>query len=363
MISNQISFTLEQLVDTHRHHGGSTPIEFIKYAISKGACELKNEEEIKQSMICYPWEHKEGMTKFELFLEKFKLLDKIKWSEDLIAENIKHVCNKLREEGIFAAFMDFSVSKYRHIGWSLPEAIQFICDRFEEYSTIRILPILSIKYESPVEAQLKIAKIIDNGSVGNRICGIDYVGDESKFNPHIQKIVCDMWKNRFVRLHVGESGPIDNIKEVLKFNSLTNIAHGIKIVKDYELMKRIADTDITFDVAPSSNYLTGVVPFNRVHPAIEMMRNGIKVTVGSDDPIQCNTILIEEIGELIAHGMETSEYYQIVERSTEMFKKWEHFSLGKINEQNTNEQNTNESTLMYNSILYSPKWISNQAHV
>ena len=304
-------------------------------------------------MVCHPHEEHPELSKFQLFLSKFKLLDKIKWNEDLIADNIKFVCQKMTGEKISAAFMDFSVGKYRHIGWSLAEAIEFICDRFDEYSTIPIIPILSIKYESPEEAQFKISNIINNPKVGNRICGIDYVGDESKFNPHIQGKICEMWEDRFVRLHVGESGPIDNIKEALKFKNVTNIAHGIKIVECNDLMKKVSDTNIAFDVAPTSNYLTGVTAFNTIHPAVKMIDNKIQVTVGSDDPIQCNTTLPEEIVELLHHGLEPRDVYEITENSIRQFKRWEVFKLGP-------EQNF-DLTNQYN-ILCSKKakWIIGQ---
>src|SRR5690606_5984868 len=124
----------------------------------QGACPKITKEEIQQRMVCLPTDPRD----FNLFLSKFRFLDSIKWTEDLVATKIKMVCEGMHQEHLAGAMLDFSVSKYRHIGWSLKEAITFILDRLDEYSSIPIIPILSIKYESPEDVQLKIAGIIND---------------------------------------------------------------------------------------------------------------------------------------------------------------------------------------------------------
>jgi len=293
------------------------------HAMDKNACPKQTRESIVKQMICHQDEVYHNM--FELFLQKFKVLDKINWNEDLVADNIKFVCQEINNEYIDAVFMDFSVSKYRHIGWPLSKAIEFILDRFDEYSKIPIIPILSIKYESPKEAQFKIAKIIDD-KIGEKICGIDFVGDESKFNPKIQSKICEMWDGKFVRLHVGESGHIDNIIESMKFKGITNIAHGIKIIKNQEYTNIAKDVNCIFDVAPTSNYTTGVVHKNDIHPSIKMHRDGLKVTIGSDDPIQLLTDVHNEAEILSNHGITHSELMSMINNGHEQFLKWKKYA-------------------------------------
>ena len=311
------------MVDVHRHLGGSSSIDFIMHAMEKGACPKQTREAVIRQVICHPNEEYHNM--FELFLQKFKILDKINWTEELVAENIKYVCNDINKENVDAVFMDFSVSKYRHIGWSLAQAVNFICNRFDEYSHVPIIPILSIKYESPEEAQQKIAKIIDD-KVGDKICGIDFVGDESKFDPKIQSKICDMWKGRFVRLHVGESGPIENIIKSMEFKGVTNIAHGIKIINNKEAMKIAAEKQLCFDIAPTSNYVTGVLKSDEIHPCKEMHENGIKLTIGSDDPVQLQTNLQNECLVLSKHGCKNSELHSILNTGQEQYLKWASFA-------------------------------------
>lgn len=293
------------------------------HAMDKNACPRQSIESVVQQMVCHPNEEYHNM--FQLFLQKFKILDKINWTEELVADNIRYVCETISKENVDAVFMDFSVSKYRHIGWSLSQAVSFICDRFDEYSHIPIIPILSIKYESPEEAQLKIASIIDD-PIGDKICGIDFVGDESKFDAHIQSKICHMWNGRFVRLHVGESESIQNIIDSLNFPGVTNIAHGIKIVEDKEMMAFAADCQYNFDIAPTSNYTTGVLKSDDIHPALEMYKNKIPITLGSDDPVQLQTDLEKECRVLLQHGITTSELHAILNEGWTQYMRWSSFA-------------------------------------
>lgn len=312
------------LVDTHRHLGGSVSIDFLLHAITLGACPDLPYNELKRHMVCLPDEPKE----FNHFLSKFKFLDKIKWDESLVADKIRFVCNEIANEQLTGVFLDFSVSKYRHIGWSLTEAMNFILDRMDEYSTIPIVPILSIKYESPDDAQHKIAQVIENSSIASRVGGIDFVGDESKFDPRIQAPICEMWQGKLIRLHVGESQSAINVAHAIDMGA-TNIAHGIKIVDAPELLRRCTRlSNITFDIAPTSNYITGVVGAHQAHPGYKMFKHGVRLTIGSDDPIQCSTDIHKEYALLLNHGFSDHDLQSVALNGHEQLRKWIQYSVG-----------------------------------
>lgn len=313
------------LVDTHRHLGGSCSPKFLLHAMEVGACPRLSYEELERQLVCLPDEPRD----FTHFLSKFRFLDKISWTEELVAAKMKFVCDEINQEQLAGVFLDFSVSKYRHIGWSLVEAMNFILDRLDEYSEIPIIPILSIKYESPKEAQFKIASVIDESSICERVGGIDFVGDESQFNPSIQKPICQMWQGKLVRMHVGESQSADHVVQAIDDFGVTNVAHGIKVVENTGLLRMSAESNIIFDIAPTSNYVTGVIPAGQPHPAKTMFDAGILMTVGSDDPIQCRTNLLYEYELLEQSGMTQDDLNILANNSREQLNNWINYSVGK----------------------------------
>lgn len=324
MINDVAGKFLGGIVDTHRHLGGSCSPKFLLHAMEIGACPILPWNELERKMVCMPDEPFD----FQHFLSKFKFLDKISWTEDLVAEKMKYVCDQMNDEYLDGVFLDFSVSKYRHIGWSLIEAITFIVDRLDEYSDIPIVPILSIKYESPEESQFKIARIVNEESLSDRIGGIDFVGDEAKFNKRIQGPICDMWKGKFVRMHVGESQSVNNIHTAIKDFDVTNIAHGIKVLQRHDTTRLAIDNHVVFDIAPTSNLVCGVINGYDVHPAKDMFDSGITMTVGSDDPIQLSTNVNSEYMSLLDHGMHSDDLKILSKNSRDQLDKWREYSIG-----------------------------------
>ncbi len=214
----------------------------------------------------------------------------------MIDESIRAVCDYLRECDIVYAWMDFSINKYMKVGWHKHEAIRFIHDAFNRYRPGGVGLILSLKYESMRASQRQYAKLIEHEDSTKCLVGIDLVGDEEHFAADFYEPLFRDWNaaGKVTRAHVGESQARENIAEAIRKLSLTNVAHGFKVVQDEETVALARDRGVTFDLAITSNDITGVWPLTRIHPGVEMCRLGLRCTLGSDDPVQCSTSLDRE---------------------------------------------------------------------
>jgi adenosine deaminase len=56
------------------------------------------------------------------------------------------------------------------------------------------------------------------------------------------------------------------------------------VATDPELVGRLRDENITLTMCPLSNVALQVVPSLEEHPLAQLMRDGVRVTVNSDDP-------------------------------------------------------------------------------
>lgn len=233
---------------------------------------------------------------FYRFLDKFRILDEIPWDENLIDLSIKWVCTELEHEEIDYCWLDFSINKYMRLGWHKTQAVRFIYDRFEDYRPGKVGLILSLKYESMQASQRQYAKLIDDAAMADMLFGLDLVGDEEQFDYKFYKPIFKDWKaaGKMLRAHVGESQSPENILVSIEQLQVTNIAHGLKVFAIPGLSTLARDQGITFDLALTSNYLTGVWSDERSHPITHMLAQGLKTTIGSDDPVQCCTTLQRE---------------------------------------------------------------------
>ena len=237
---------------------------------------------------------------FKRFLKKFDILNEIAWDADLVAKSIAQVVWDIAGDKIEYAEVDFTIGKYqKSLGWSDEDIIVYIADKFEEESTqwgVRIGLILCLKYEAPRKEQKKIAGLITNPKVAERLVGIDLVGDEANFSKPFYAPIFRLWKSagKGIVAHVGESQPATNVKDAIEMG-VDRIAHGIRVPKEMpELLPIIKERGIAFEIAPSSNLLTGVVKDMRRHPVKEIIESGAAVTIGTDDPTVCNTRLDRE---------------------------------------------------------------------
>jgi len=283
-------------IDTHCHLGGSISPAFVWQVIQEQNLKYLAEsyDDVVSSMTFGPLEKRD----FHKFLDKFKIIDCIKWNENLIEMSIRDICHNLELNNIDYCWMDFSINKYLDSGmkWHKHEAIQFIYDIFQKYRPNKVGLILSLKYESMRASQRQYSKLIEHDAAQKCLIGLDLVGDEGYFDSDFYASIFRDWNSagKITRAHVGESQSENNIKEAIDKLHVTNIAHGFKIINDINIVKLAKENNITFDLAITSNNVTGVWPFHISHPGIKMLDMGLRCTLGSDDPIQCSTTLDNE---------------------------------------------------------------------
>jgi adenosine deaminase len=95
--------------------------------------------------------------------------------------------------------------------------------------------------------------------------------------------------------HAGEDTGPDNIETVLDVLKVERLDHGLAILQDEELTKRVAGERIPLDVCPNSNVLIA----NKVenlseHPFRRMREAGLLATLNTDDPAMTDLDLAKE---------------------------------------------------------------------
>ena len=84
--------------------------------------------------------------------------------------------------------------------------------------------------------------------------------------------------------HAGEEGPPAYVQEALDLLRIDRLDHGNRSMEDPALVARLAAEGMTLTVCPLSNLKLCVVNDLGAHPVPEMLRQGLHVTLNSDDP-------------------------------------------------------------------------------
>ena len=159
-----------------------------------------------------------------------------------------------------------------------------------------------------VNKALEVAdNAIDLRKKGYPVVAIDLAGDEldcpvTDFKPVFDKI--HRYNARMVAqgkpdqrqgitIHAGEtksSGPLsgaDSVREAIKLgwdkNTPLRIGHGIQAANDKALIEEINAKNIGLEMCPKSNVQTEAIDWYSDHPAPELSRQGVQVSISPDN--------------------------------------------------------------------------------
>ena len=84
--------------------------------------------------------------------------------------------------------------------------------------------------------------------------------------------------------HAGESSGPDGVREAIDLLGAERIDHGVRAVEDPSLVAELARRSIPLDICPTSNVVLGIVADLAHHPVDELRRQGVRVSLNTDDP-------------------------------------------------------------------------------
>jgi len=94
--------------------------------------------------------------------------------------------------------------------------------------------------------------------------------------------------------HAGEHEGPAAIRSALEVCQAERIGHGIRAVDDPGLVEELASRGTPLEICPTSNVRLSAVPEISQHPFDRLRREGVVVTVNSDDPAQFETTITDE---------------------------------------------------------------------
>ena len=110
-----------------------------------------------------------------------------------------------------------------------------------------------------------------------------------------------------LKAHVGEWGTAEDVRRAVEELDLDEVQHGIRAIHDENVVRFLADHRIRLNITPSSNILLGRVPSMSSHPIGRLYRNGVDVTINSDDILIFDSDVSKEYLRLYESGCLSAE--------------------------------------------------------
>jgi adenosine deaminase len=117
------------------------------------------------------------------------------------------------------------------------------------------------------------------------VVGFSMAGDEANFpaGDFAQAFAIAAGAGLGCTVHAGEWAGPPSVRAALQL-PVTRIDHGVRAIEDPQLVAEIAQRGIVLNTCPTSNVVLGVYDDYDSHPLPTLRAEGVRVTLGSDDP-------------------------------------------------------------------------------
>jgi adenosine deaminase len=153
-----------------------------------------------------------------------------------------------------------------------------------------------------------------------RIKAVGLDSSESGFPPELfKKVFAQAMREGLLTVaHAGEEGPPSYVWGSLNDLKVLRIDHGVRSIEDPKLVEELVARKIPLTVCPLSNVKLGVYPGLKHHPLKKMLKQGLKVTINSDDPAYFGGYINRNFTETQkALGLTMSEIAELARNSFE----------------------------------------------
>ncbi|NIZ18412.1 adenosine deaminase [Entomospira culicis] len=284
-------------IELHRHIEGSFHPPTLFQIAQKNRLDFPQEFEAFKEQLQFP---KDSKPDFALFLSKFYN----KWYNDL--DDVYTVVynsflNIDQNENLFYSEIRFNpfhfcinkgfdpVDTLKTFLMAARSAIR------EKQSHTKLLMTINRGFY-PEERYMEVFKQFVDKVDLTGIIGIDLAGDEVNFPPEKFQHFFQLIQSHGLpaTIHAGEVTSADQIWTAIDKLHAKRIGHGVKVTDDPNLIAYAKEKSIAFEMCPISNYQTGAVPDTANHPIRDLLREGLCVTLNSDDPTVQNATLVDD---------------------------------------------------------------------
>jgi adenosine deaminase len=144
---------------------------------------------------------------------------------------------------------------------------------------------------------------------GKGVLAFDLAGQEKDYpaKAHRSAFELILKNNINSTVHAGEAFGPASIGQALHYCGAHRIGHGTRLHEDRDLLQYVNDHRVPLEMCLTSNLQTGTVTHLRDHPFGVYFRQGLRVTVNTDNRLMSNTTVTEEL-KLAVRAFRLSPY-------------------------------------------------------
>ncbi len=289
-------------VELHCHLDGSVRPETILELAKQDNIELPtyNLEDLK-SYLQVP----DDCPSLKVYLERFALPNAVMQTTDNIYRVTSELLADVAHDGVKYIEIRFAPRLHMAKGLSFDEIVQSVLNAIHEAPQkhgIHAGLILCCMRHEDVKYSIEVVEA-GRKFLGKGVVAVDLAGNEHDFPPELHKEAFDLAKEYgyHITIHAGETGIGENVEKSIQLLHAERIGHGLfckDVPSSYNLVK---SQQIPLEVCPISNLHTKAIATYGDHPIDAFYKDGLFVTVNTDNMTVSNITLTGEFERLNKH--------------------------------------------------------------
>ena len=217
-------------------------------------------------------------------------------------ENLKRISYELLEDvnRENVKYIEIRFAPLLHItkGLSIKEVIEAVLEGMKEGEKdfkVKSNLIICIMRHHNLESGYKLIEECKE-FIGKGLVGIDLAGGELDGFVFKYKEMFNIARNYGfkVTVHAGETGFPQNVVDAIQILGAQRIGHAVAIQNDEKAYKLVKEGKITLEMCPQSNLDTKAVVSYKTHPLRSFLKDGLEVSLSTDNRTVSNIDLTTE---------------------------------------------------------------------
>lgn len=286
-------------IELHCHLDGSVrPQTIIDIAQKENIALPSNKLEEIQNMVRVPLD----CTSLVEYLKRFDLPNLVMQTRESLRRITFELLEDASKENLKYIEIRFAPMLHTLKGLSVSEVIESIIEGIREAEKkyeIKANLILGCMRTMTVSDAIYVVeegkKYLNKGVVAIDLCGPEKEGFAKEYKEAI-----DLARDYGYRvtIHAGEAASGFNVLEAVELLNAERIGHGVGIKDLAEAYEIVKDKNIVLEMCPTSNINTKAVNSYKEHPFYKFYKDGLKVTLNTDNRTVSNIDLTNEFNSI-----------------------------------------------------------------
>lgn len=283
------------MIDLHLHFDGSLlPRTVLELAQEQGILLPSREPDELKLFLTAPAD----CGSLNEYLEKFDLPLQVLQTKEALRKAMYILVSSLKEQGMLYAEIRFAPKLHRKKGLTQEQVVKATLTGMQEAlagSFFKCKLILCCMRGADNREENLCTVRTAAAFLGRGVAAVDLAGAEALYPTADFADIFRLARELGVpfTIHAGEADGPESIEAALDFGA-GRIGHGVRAAENPELLARLKREQVPLEMCPSSNVQTKAVASVSEHPVLDFLRQGLAVTVNTDNMTVSDTTIEKE---------------------------------------------------------------------